>query len=309
MLANFLNKSKPINFIGLLIFFFISFLSSVYFTFFPDSFTVDSILKSLALLLLFVIIFFIFNFIVGKNKLTFDNSYAYFLFTLLSIIILSDLLDYKSLILTIIYLLFIRKIYSLRSIKSVLEKLYDSGFWLGFFFISEPFSIFLFVLIYVASYLHKKITIQTLLVPIIGFITPLIIYFTYFFWVDKTEKFTNLFSFEFNFNLDFYAQKKYFWTLICLLFFTICTIFFKSIKTLSVNNKFRKSWILLITNFFILIPFLFFLPNKNGSELIFILFPVSVILANGIELIKKNTFKNLVLYFFLVCSIILHYWL
>lgn len=304
MLANFLNKSKPINFITLLIVFFVDFVPTLYFAFFTDGFTGDKLLKSILLLFLFLFIFFLYNFIIAKNKLTFDNSYAYFLFTLLIIPILPNLIDYKILILASIYLLFIRKIYSLRSEKNVLEKLFDSGFWLGILCIQEPFFILFILLIFVAALLHKKINIHTLLVPIIGLITPLFIYFTYFFWVDKTEEFINLFKLQLNFDVQVYAQTKYFWLTTILLLFTTLAAFLKSTKVLSINNTFRKSWILLIVNFMILIFFLLFLPEKNGSELIFIWFPASIILTNGIELIKKKALKNGVLYFFLISSIL-----
>ncbi|MGK0412938.1 MAG: amino acid permease, partial [Polaribacter sp.] len=211
MLANFLNKSKPINFITLLILFFVLFLSSIYFAFFRDGFTGDKLLKSVILLFFFLFIFFIYNFILAKNKLTFDNSYGYFLLTLFIIPILPNLLDYKILIITSIYLLFIRKIYSLRSEKNVLEKLFDSGFWLGVLCIQEPLFIIFLLLISVAALLHKKINIHTLLVPIIGLITPLFLYFTYFLWVDKTEEFMNLFKLDLKFDVEVYAQTKYFW--------------------------------------------------------------------------------------------------
>jgi hypothetical protein len=304
MLANFLNKSKPINFITLLILFFVFFVSSIYFTFFRDGFTGDNLLKSVILLFFFLFIFFIYNFILAKNELTFDNSYAYFLLTLFIIPILPNLLDYKILIIASIYLLFIRKIYSLRSEKNVLEKLFDSGFWLGVLCIQEPLFIIFLLLISLAALLHKKINIHTLLVPIIGLITPLFLYFTYFLWVDKTEEFFNLFKLDLNFDVEIYAQTKYFWLTTILLIFTTLAAFLKSTKVLSINNTFRKSWILLIVNFMILIFFLLFLPQKNGSELIFIWFPAAIILTNGIELIKKKALKNSVLYLCLLGSIL-----
>ena len=304
MLANFLNKSKPINFIALLTIFFVGFLNSLYFAFFTDSFTGDKLLKGTIFLVLFLVIFYVYNFIISKNNLTLDNSFAYFFFIILVMAILSDLIDYQALMLTIIYLLFIRKIYSLRSEKGVLEKLFDSGFWLGVLYIQERFFVLFFILIYMASYLNKKTTIHTLFAPFIGFATPLFLYFTYFFWFDKTEEFTNLFKFNLIFDIELYAQKKYFWLLISLLFFTIIALFFKSAKAFSINDTFRKSWILLILNFTLLIFFLLFLPQKNGSELVFILFPISVILANGIEMIKKKILKNSILFLFLTGAFI-----
>jgi hypothetical protein len=305
MLTNFLDKSKPINFIVLLIFF----ISSLFFNVFFDGFSSDKLLKGVLLIFLFLSIFFIYNFIISKNKLTLDNSYAFYLFTLLSTSILPELLTYNTLILGIVYLLFTRKLYSLRSPKNILEKLFDCSFWLGTLFILEPYTLLFFILIYAACYLHNKITIHTLTAPILGFIIPLILYFTYFFWFDKPEEFTSLFDFKINFDLNFYAETKYFWWIISLFFLTVFAIFLKSIKVLSVKNTFRKSWILLILNFAVLIVFQLFLPQKRLAELVFILFPVSVILANGIEMIQKKLIKNIILFLFLIGSIIMHYFL
>ena len=304
MLANFLNKSKPINFIGLLILFFVSLSYAFYTTILTESSYSNMLLKFGALTLFFLVIFFFFNFVNSKNRLTFDNSYAYFLFSILLIAVLAELLNYSILIKTIIYLLFLRKIYSLRSNRNVTEKLFDSGFWLGIFFIIEPLSILLFILAYSAIFLHNKITIRTLLTPIIGFISPLIIYFAYNFWFDKTEELNSLFYFDMKPDLEFYSSTKYLWLVYTTFFLTVFAIIFKSATTLSINNRFRRNWIILIINFFLMLLFIFLTPEKNGSELIYILFPTSIILANGVELIKKKIIKNIVLYLFLIGGII-----
>jgi hypothetical protein len=309
MLANFLNKTKPINFIGLLILFFICFSISMFFTIFKDGFTLDKILKSAFMILLFLGVFFFYNFILNKNKLTFDNSYAYYLFTLLTIYLLPELTNYKSLILAIIYLLFLRKIYSFRTSKKVIQKLFDSGLWLGVLFILEPFSILFWVLIFTGAYLHQKITLHTIFTPIIGFITPLFLYFTYFFWTDKTEEFIQLFSFNSNLDFQIYEAPKYFWFIISVFIVSFFALIFKTIETIAVSNTFRRSWYLLIINLLVGIFFVGLLPVKNGAELMYVLFPVSVIIANGIELIEKKFIKNIVLYTFLIGCIYLGFFL
>lgn len=309
MLANFLSKSKPINFIGLLILFFSCFSYTIFNSFLTENPLSDKALKTLTLTFLFLIIFFFFNFINSKNRLTFDNSYAYFLFSIFTIALLSEIINYNILLKTTIYLLFLRKIYSLRSNRNIIEKLFDGGFWLGILCILEPISILLFVLTFIAVYLHNKITAHTLFTPIIGFIAPSIIYFAYCFWLDKLDDFTNLFVFKINFNADFYNNPKYLW-LICITFsFTIFAIIFKSAKALSVNNRFKRNWIILICNFFLILVFIALIPNKNGSELIYIFFPMAIILANGVELIQKKIFKNIVLYLLLFGSLFVHFFL
>jgi len=300
MLANFLSKSKPINFISLLVFFFLNFCIAVFSSFFDDGYSLDIVINLGILALLFFTIFFIFNFINTRNNLTFDNSYAYFLFIVLAVLLLSNLINYKILVKMTVYLLFLRKIYSLKSNKKTIAKLFDSGFWLGIFFILEPVFILLFILIYLSIYLHNKITIHTLFTPLMGFISPLIIFFTYTFWFDKTEEFTRLFYFDTRFSAELYVKSKYIWAIGTTFFLTIFAMILKSSKVLSVNNTFRKNWILLITNFFLLILLTILIPQKTESELIYILFPIAIILANGIELIEKKQFKDMILYFFFI---------
>jgi hypothetical protein len=221
--------------------------------------------------------------------------------------IVAELKSHQILTKNIVYLLFLRKIYSIRSPRKVIGKCFDSGFWLGILFILEPFSILFFVLIYLAIYLHNKITIHSLFTPIFGFITPLIVYFTYYFWNDNTQAFTALFYLNFNLNLDFYFQAKYFWLVSGNLFFIFFAVFFKSIKALSVNNTFRKNWLLLVANFGIITVFILNITEKNGSEMMYIVFPTSIILSNGLELIQKKIVKDILLYLFLLSSILYVY--
>lgn len=304
MLANFFGKSKPINFIVIIILFIFLFLSTIFSSFFVDGFTGAALLKSGGFLILFLTIFFFYDFIVSKNALTFDNTYAFFIFTLFLIFFLPTFSLYKELALFILHLLFLRKTYSLKSNKEVLKKLFDSGFWLGISFIVAPFSIVFFTLIYAAVFYHQKITIHTLLVPIIGFIVPLILFFTYCFWYNQTIDFTALFDLNIGSNITFYTKNSTIWLMSLLFLLTLVSLFLKSPKTLSVNNSFKKNWILLIINTLVAVSFIYLVEGKNGSELIFLLFPVSIIIANGIEAIENKLIKNVMLTTILIGAIL-----
>ena len=309
MLANFLEKSKPINFIVYLGLFFCFLIIAIASTIFSDGFTMVKLLETAYFLLLFLAIFFFYNFVVSKNKLTFDHSYAFFLFILTTIIFVVKLLDLKTLVLILIHLFFLRKIYSLRSPKSVIKKLFDSGFWLGILFILEPFSIVFSLLIFVSILLQQKITINTLATPIIGFITPLIIYFTYVFWNDSVEDFTQLFYFDVVNNVFIYAEDQTIWIFGTILLLTLLSVFIKSPKALSVNNSFKRSWIILMINALIAVIFALLIPEKDGSEVVFLTIPASIIIANGFEVIQKELLKNILFGLFLVGTILTFIWL
>ena len=83
----------------------------------------------------------------------------------------------------------------------------------------------------------------------------------------------------------------------------------KSIKVLSVNNTFRKNWILVLINLTLSLILLLIYDPKSYGILIFITFPVSVVFANGIELINKKLMRDIILYLILVSSLIFKFFL
>lgn len=304
MLANFLNKSKPINFVGLLLFFIINFAVVFLSNDFTNNLGLYPLVYFMSLVVLFVGIFFIFNFIISKNRLTFDNSYAYFLFTLLNISLLKDLIHIKTLLVLMLYLLFLRKIYSLRSYKNTIKKLFDGGFWLGILFLLDATSILFFLLFYVAIYLYQKLTIHSLLVPILGFFVPIVIYGTYLFWFDKLDHFFQNKKLLLQFTI---LDIKQIWFVVGVFALATIALFYKSIRAIRVSNLFRKSWLLIALNFLLGIFCLYFTTSSQVSQLIYFLFPASIIITNGIELISNRLILNIMLLFFLFTSLFFVY--
>ena len=311
MLANFLEKSKPINFIVYLGLFFCFFFGKITFTLFSGDITLYKAFESILFVFLFLSVFFFFNFIVTKNKLTLDHSYAFYLFTLAVTLFFSALFDFKSITLVIIYLLFLRKAYSLRSSKNMIQKIFDGGFWLGIMFLLEPFSILFSIVLCVAILAYQKITVNTIISPIIGFVAPLIIYFTYLLWNNSPEQFNQLFNFIPGNQPFIYDKNHSVWILIfaVFLFLTTVSIVLKSPKAFSINNFFRKSWIVLIVNSMIAVVFAVLIREKNGSEIIFFLIPGCIIIANGFEVVKKRILKNILFGLLLLGTIVTLYFL
>lgn len=292
MLTNFLEKSKPINFIIYLGLFFCFFLIATLTNYFDVDFNWIKALDVVCFFVLFQVIFFFFNFVTSKNRLTFDHSYAFFIFVLTLILFIPKLLDFKVLTLVLVYLLFLRKIYSLRSPKKVIQKLFDSGFWLAILCILEPFSILFYSLIIASVVLQQKITIHTIFTSVIGFITPLIIYFTYLFWYDSADEFLSLFYFDKITTFLIYAEDLTIWIFGTILLLSIFSIFLKSPKVLSVNNSFKRSWQLLIINLIVAVIFALLIDEKDGSEVLFLTIPAAIIIANGFEVIQKEMIRN-----------------
>ena len=294
MLANFFGKSKPVNFI-------------VLFALFLCYFTLSALSKEFSFEILkelfwFIVVFSVFNFIIAKNQITFDNSYAFLFFVLLIGFFTETININSTFYANLTVLLFLRKVYSLQTSKNTLHKIFDGGLWLGISFLIEPLTALFSVLLYASIYLHQRFTYQTLLTPLIGFFSPVFLYFTYCFWYDKTDNFNKLFNWNIDYNFEFYLTNKYLIPMIFIGFCTIFSLFLKTPKTLAVKNKFRKNWILILIHLVSAAILVALFNERKISELLFLFFPTAVVLTNGLELIKKKLLADIILILFLVLS-------
>ncbi|MDP2539960.1 hypothetical protein CSC81_05810 [Tenacibaculum discolor] len=294
MLANFFGKSKPINFIVLFVLFLGYFVLSIF-----SKELSFNLVKELGW---FLVVFSVYNFIIAKNLLTYDNSFAFLFFVILIGFFPDTIQINKTFYANLTILLFLRKVYSLQSSKNILHKLFDGGLWLGISFLIEPYAPLLLILLYLSIFLHQRFTYQTLLTPVIGFFAPVFLYFTYYFWYDNLEKFWLLFDWNFYPDLSFYSHEKYLLPILFIVFFLVASIILKSPKALAVKNKFRKNWILILAHLTITTAILLLVQDGSGSEFLYVFFPVSVILANGIEFFQKKWYANAIIILFLIAS-------
>lgn len=300
MLANFFGKSNPANFIIILVLF----LSFFFAGFFIDEIGPKTPSWIASVIGLFVLLFFFFNFILAKNKLTLYNSYGFLFFVLLFGIFPFTQFDRQELIINIVLLIFLRRVYSLRTPKATIKKMFDSGFWLSILFILEPFTLVYGVLLYASIILFQKLNARSFLIPIVGFLAPLIIYFTYCYWYDSLDKFENLFSWYTDYNFELYQADHVLIPLIFIGSLTVLSILFKTPKVFMVSGNYRKFWSLTIINLIVAAGLIVLIDNRNGTELMYAFFPVAVILTNGIEGISKKIFQNMILILFVLIPIL-----
>ena len=296
MLANFFGKSKPVNFLVIFTLFLVYFFLHFFYT--------EISFNSIKELFYFVVIFAVFNFILAKNQLTFDNSYAFLLFVILIGFFPTVIKINYTLYATITILLFLRKVYSLQSSKNTLHKLFDGGLWLGISFLIEPYTAVFAILLYASTYLHQRFTYQTLLTPLISFGSVIFLFFTYCFWYEKTADFYLLFNWSYLYNIDLYLSTKYLFPNIIIGIFVILAFMLKSPKALAVLNTFRKNWILTLIHFIVAVFIILLIDNRTGGELLLLFFPTAIILANGLELYQKKWIADVVLILFLISSIV-----
>ena len=298
MLTNFFSKSKPITVLLIL---------GLFLCYYTAALLTDKIpIFNLWAVPQFLIVFGIIGFIKSKNTLTKDSSYAFLL-----VVLLIGVFPYTLKINNVFYvnltlLLFLRKVYSLQSSKQLLKKLFDGGLWLGITFLIEPKSILFGFLFYAAILFHQTISFRTIFIPVIGFFSPVFLFFTYQYWFNKSEVFYNLFDWTITYNFNFYDDYVFIIPINFILLLTFLAILYKSPKALAVKNSFRKNWILILCHLFLAALLLSFTTLKNGSELLYVFFPIAIIIANGIELLQKKWISEVVFIAFLVCSVVVY---
>ena len=302
MIANFFSKSKPAAIFSVAVLLFIYYFIAT-FLLYSGEFSIQFLFKRLGGFILLILFLLIISFIVKKNKLTKDNSYALILMVILLGTFPEAMFSSGIVLANIILLLGFRKIYSLRSGLDTKLKLFDACFWIGIATLIYSWSIFYVLLVYVGMIIHQKLTVKNLFIPIVGFVTPMLIYFTYCLYFESEAFFYGRFNYEINPYLTPYSALKLLIPLLFLLLVLILSLGKLTPKVVSVRNNFKFSWEVLINHLLISAAIVFLAPTKNGSELFFLIFPSAVIISNLLHVTKSKIFRNVILYLFLLISI------
>ncbi len=290
MLTNFLSTTKPVNSV---------FIIALFLCYTVIGFSIGRIdVLTVNLFLWFLLLFVLVNFVNSRNSLTSDNSYFFLFFVFLTgyfpDTIHINAFFYSNLILIV----YIRRVYSLQSPKNTLKKLFDSGFWLGISFLTEPFSIIFFLMIFLSLTIHQHIDYRRLFTPVLGFFIPVILYFTYCFWYNNLECFYALFDWDTNYNFSFYNSLEYKVLSGFIFLFIFISLLLKSSKTFNVKSVFQKNWTLVFIHFLLSALLVTLVKTRNGSEILYLFFPSAIILANGFELFQKKWYADIIILLF-----------
>ena len=294
MITSIFNKSKSINFI---IVFFITLLAFVIakLRVVNEAVTFWFIIKQTFALLIIYASILLLNFILSKNSLSKKNNYEMLLFSLFLLFITQTTSYSNVLISNFFVLLGLRRIISLQSQKNIKKKLFDASYWIAIAALFYFWSILFFVLILIALMLYVDNNIKHWIIPFLGVFTvfiisvgvSIIIYDSYFGFFNT--------SFKVSYDFSNYNSTKYFVAITLLFSFGIwASIFYlKNIK--KKKKATRTSFKLIILAAIIAFLIVMHVPNKNGSEFLFLFAPLAIIITNYIETIQEKWFKEVFL--------------
>ncbi len=294
MIASIFDKSKPINFVIVII---ITFLAFVYINIkeVNEPFSILFLIERATLFLLSIFSIFLLNFIVVKNKLLDQSSYHILLFSLFLALLPTTLISAKILLSNIFILLALRRLISLRTQKNTKKKLFDASLWIGIATVFYFWAILFFLLIFIALFLYSDNKIKDWIISFTGMFVVFLISICYNLIVyDNIELILNHIP-KFNFDLSSYNSIQIIASSAVILSFSIWSTSFY-IRAIKRKLKiFKAPHKIVVAALLLCLAVVVFSNRRTSGEFVFIFAPLSIITSNYIESIKEKWFKNVFL--------------
>lgn len=303
ILSSIFGKTKPINFILLLVYMLLVFGITVLVG--VRDFQKDVPFTSYLLCILIAgLSVFVLEFICKRNNLALNNNYAIYLFITIICAFPAFFLYPKIAVASWFILLAVRKMINLKSQVGVKRKIFDAALWLGIAILCFNWSIMVVIPLYAAIAIYAGNDFKNLLIPFISFSTILILTYTGFLWFDLLDEFKSMFAFKIHVLKEDYTRLYLYIPTIGLTFLTIAsvlTFFFKAkTKTTSVKN----SLLIVLLTLFAAILAVGIGDKIEGASYMLLGFPLAVLAGTFIEQVNKNWVKELLLWFFLIVPFI-----
>lgn len=288
MLTRFFSQSKPIAFAVISLIFAVAFFVE---NFISSSISLDAgaIFGKIGVLVVFLLIIFLLNFVVKRNKIHQQNTFAVSSFTLI-IIAFPEILRSSEFILSYFFLLLsFRRILSLKTNTNLKQKIFDSGLLLAISIWFEPFHWLFLLVIYFGVIMYASQNYRHFIIPIVGLAVGFILHLSYFLlfedrWISFSSYFSGFSGFD-----SIYSTTKYGLLFGYLLLITVWVLF--NLPSIYNRAKLHESETLNLIIFFTLVSIVTLVGNdwSLAVDAIYLILPVSILIGNYFQL--KSTKK------------------
>jgi len=291
MISSVFDKTNPINFFSVLLIF------SLHYWFWElnsADFHLDSsaVLLFVAKLALVTFSVFLVEFTVKKNQITSKNTYAILFFILLFGVFSAKVYALSSLVTLFFLLLALRRILSIRSLVSIKLKIFDAALWILVASYFNAFSLYFFIVLFLAIYFYQYNKLKNWLSILIALGTYVLLLAAYL-GIDEFKQFL---ASHYQIGLSFHSFE---WNsgllkLLLVLFFSLIAAMV-TFRGLSRSLMGRLISVRLVLISFLIAAVIVVSKNQDQHQLVFLLFPASVLLANALESIRRVWVKDVLL--------------
>ncbi|MDM1348013.1 hypothetical protein HX017_10305 [Myroides marinus] len=296
MLASIFSKTKPINYIILTIL--ILMISVLYLFIDQDQlvWTSYEFGKRTVLLGLLMVMMFLSQFVVTRNRLVRDNAYVPLLFVSFLMFFPTVLVHSKVIISNYFIMLALRRIFALHSLKQSKEKIFDTSLWIFVASLFHFWSVLFFILLFFAITFFGSKDYRNWFIPIIAFFCVSI--FLELYLIMANESYYDWFWDKCRVSFDFMYFENIYQNISLAVFVPIALLFFVS-QALTVSSKpfnMQGTYKKIILSFLIGVAIYIVSADKNNGTLLFTFFPLAVLGANYIESIPQRWRREAVVY-------------
>lgn len=291
MITSIFNKSKPINFIIVFFITILAFLTARIETVISPI-TTAYIFKQAVIFLICIVTILVFNFIIIKNSLTKDNNYEILIFSLFLLTFAQATSNTSILLSNFFILLGVRRIMSLRSQKSIKNKLFDAALCIAVASLFYFWAILFFIVIILSLILYTDNNLRHWILPFLGVGAVFIIATSIS--IIAYDDFFKIFNASRGVSYDFtaYNSTQFLVAITMILSFGIWASIFYMQNIKKRKKDSRASFKIIIITTIIAFLIIIQAPTKNGSEFLFLFAPLSIIITNYIEIIEDYWFKE-----------------
>lgn len=294
MISSIFGKTKPINYIIVLVFLFVFywFWHAMMSTMPSESEVFALKLLASAVLLLSV---FVADFIVKRNKLTEPNSFAILFYAILVLVFPETLLDNDAVFCSLFLLLASRRLISIRSLKNIKLKIFDATVWVMVSSVFYDWAILYLLLVFAAIYIYEPKNIRNWMVPFAGIFTVFMIGYGILVLAGNTAYITEHYQLRFNWDSSYFSNIANSSKLILyiLLIFVLSIYAFLKLGKAGLGKIVTMR--LIAFSFVIGLVVKILTKSSDDYPIMITFFPAVIFLTNYVESIKKANIKELVL--------------
>jgi len=281
MITSFFNKSKPNNYIIIFLLALIGFVIAItkYNTLPLNLYNGLKLTLNFGLTYLSI---FVINFIVKRNDLTKDNTYAVLAYVIGLLLFPQTFLNVKIIVSNLFIILALRRLLSLSSQKNTIKKLLDFGVLIAIATLFNKWALTGFVLVFIALVYNPEKRFNYWLLPFVGFLSISILSYVVYLYMP------NLLSYiDVVFYYKWLTFKTYNWKFnFALVVFLILTLISLLYYLQGIKNKKRikqPAFYLVVFSWVVFCFITLIQPTKTSSEVLFLFMPSSIIIANSLQ--------------------------
>jgi hypothetical protein len=233
---------------------------------------------------------------VKRNKIHNPNTYAVSSFVFLGIAF-PELLRSSEFAMGYLFLLLsIRRILSLKTNKNIKQKIFDSGFLLMISILFEPFHLFFLIFIYFGVIMYASQNYRHFIIPLFGIIVAFVLYTSFILIVENSFVNYSIYLPRFSGIDNFFSNFKYGVLLSLILFFLIWV--FIQLPVIYSRAKLHESETISLVLVFMFVSAVVLLLNDTqlSVDIIYLIFPLSILIGNYFQLKSTKRWIKEVLY-------------